>query len=95
MAQTQARYDEFAEWYEQWISHAPLIATQAGLLPEGERLLHRKVLERNRNKWKCFPESGEIVGCLGSLAKRNESRTGAFPYGSGGGPGMSIGSWPR
>ena len=42
MAQTQARYDEFAEWYEQWISDKqPLIAAQAGLLPAmtGDRVL--------------------------------------------------------
>jgi SAM-dependent methyltransferase len=42
VAQTQARYDEFAEWYEQWISDAPLlIAAQAGLLPAvtGDRVL--------------------------------------------------------
>jgi SAM-dependent methyltransferase len=42
VAQTQARYDEFAEWYEQWISDKqPLIAAQAGLLPAmtGDRVL--------------------------------------------------------
>jgi SAM-dependent methyltransferase len=34
MTQTQARYDEFAEWYEQWSSDMPpLIAAQPGLLP--------------------------------------------------------------
>jgi SAM-dependent methyltransferase len=40
--QTQARYDEFAEWYEQWIGDAPpLIAAHAGLLPvvTGRRVL--------------------------------------------------------
>jgi SAM-dependent methyltransferase len=40
--QTQARYDEIAEWYEQWISDGPpLIAAQAGLLPAvaGDRVL--------------------------------------------------------
>ena len=39
-----ARYDEFAEWYEQWIGDAPpLIAAQPGLLPAlaGERVLAR------------------------------------------------------
>ena len=42
MAQTLARYDEFAEWYEQWIHDGPpLIAAQAGLLPavSGDRVL--------------------------------------------------------
>ncbi len=42
MTQARARYDEFAEWYEQWIGDAPpLIAAQAGLLPAvtGERVL--------------------------------------------------------
>ncbi len=42
MAQTLARYDEFAEWYEQWIGDGlPLIAAQAGLLPAvaGQRVL--------------------------------------------------------
>lgn len=42
MAQAQARYDEFAEWYEQWSSDMPpLIAAQDGLLPEvtGDRVL--------------------------------------------------------
>jgi len=42
MTQTQARYDEFAEWYEQWISDMPpLIASQADLLPAvtGDRVL--------------------------------------------------------
>lgn len=42
MAQTQARYDQFAEWYEQWIGDAqPLIAAHAGLLPAvtGDRVL--------------------------------------------------------
>ena len=34
MPQAVARYDEFSEWYEQWIGDAPpLIAAQAGLLP--------------------------------------------------------------
>ena len=38
----QARYDEFAEWYQQWIGDAPpLIAAQASLLPAmtGQRVL--------------------------------------------------------
>jgi 2-polyprenyl-3-methyl-5-hydroxy-6-metoxy-1,4-benzoquinol methylase len=42
VAQALARYDEFAEWYQQWIGDAPpLIAAQAGLLPAvaGERVL--------------------------------------------------------
>jgi SAM-dependent methyltransferase len=42
VARTLARYDEFAEWYEQWIGDAPpLIAAQAGLLPAvaGARVL--------------------------------------------------------
>jgi SAM-dependent methyltransferase len=42
VTQALARYDEFAEWYEQWIGDAPpLIAAQAGLLPAvtGERVL--------------------------------------------------------
>ena len=42
MAQAQARYDQFAEWYEQWIGDAPpLIAAHAGLLPAvtGDRVL--------------------------------------------------------
>jgi SAM-dependent methyltransferase len=37
-----ARYDEFAEWYEQWIGEVPpLIAAQPGLLPAvtGKRVL--------------------------------------------------------
>src|SRR5215471_17025402 len=42
MARPAARYDEFAEWYEQWIGEAPpLIAADAGLLPAvaGARVL--------------------------------------------------------
>jgi SAM-dependent methyltransferase len=42
VAQTLARYDEHAEWYEQWIGDAPpLIAAQSGLLPAvmGQRVL--------------------------------------------------------
>jgi SAM-dependent methyltransferase len=42
VAPAPARYDEFAEWYEQWIGDAPpLIAACAGLLPAvaGERVL--------------------------------------------------------
>ena len=42
MAQVLARYDEFAEWYEQWIGDAPpLIAAHSGLLPAvtGARVL--------------------------------------------------------
>jgi len=42
VAQTQARYDQFAEWYEQWVGDAPpLIAAHAGLLPAvtGDRVL--------------------------------------------------------
>ena len=38
----QARYDEFAEWYEQWIcGMPPVIAAQGGLLPAvtGDRVL--------------------------------------------------------
>ena len=42
MTRTQARYDGFAEWYEQWIGERPpLIAEQDGLLPDvaGARVL--------------------------------------------------------
>jgi SAM-dependent methyltransferase len=42
MPQVLARYDEFSEWYEQWIGDTPpLIAAQPGLLPvvTGERVL--------------------------------------------------------
>src|SRR5580692_6046742 len=42
MTQAQARYDEFAEWYEQWSGdRPPLIAAQNGLLPgvTGDRVL--------------------------------------------------------
>ena len=42
MAPALARYDEFAEWYQQWIGDGPpLIAAQPGLLPAvaGERVL--------------------------------------------------------
>jgi SAM-dependent methyltransferase len=42
VVQAVARYDEFAEWYEQWVGDAPpLIAAQPGLLPDvtGERVL--------------------------------------------------------
>jgi SAM-dependent methyltransferase len=42
MTQARARYDEFAEWYEQWSSDKPaLIAAQDGLLPAvaGDRVL--------------------------------------------------------
>jgi 2-polyprenyl-3-methyl-5-hydroxy-6-metoxy-1,4-benzoquinol methylase len=42
VAQAPVRYDEFADWYEQWIGDAPpLIAAQVGLLPvvAGERVL--------------------------------------------------------
>jgi SAM-dependent methyltransferase len=42
MMSTPARYDEFAEWYEHWISDKPpLIAAEDGLLPvlAGDRVL--------------------------------------------------------
>jgi 2-polyprenyl-3-methyl-5-hydroxy-6-metoxy-1,4-benzoquinol methylase len=42
VAQALARYDEFAEWYEQWIGDAPpLIAAHSYLLPAvaGDRVL--------------------------------------------------------
>ena len=42
MIRTLARYDEFADWYEQWvIDKPPLIAAHADLLPAvtGERVL--------------------------------------------------------
>jgi SAM-dependent methyltransferase len=42
VAQTQARYDQFAGWYQQWIGDAPpLIAAHAVLIPgvTGERVL--------------------------------------------------------
>jgi SAM-dependent methyltransferase len=42
MAQALARYDKFAEWYEQWVvDKPPLIAEHADLLPavSGERVL--------------------------------------------------------
>ncbi|MGD0685979.1 MAG: methyltransferase domain-containing protein [Streptosporangiaceae bacterium] len=42
MSHAQPRYDEIAEWYEQWIGDGPpLIAAQAGLLPAvtGDRVL--------------------------------------------------------
>jgi len=42
MTQTQARYDDLAEWYQQWSrGMPPLIAAQAGLLPAaaGNRVL--------------------------------------------------------
>jgi SAM-dependent methyltransferase len=42
VVQTLARYDEFAEWYEEWIGDKPpLIAADPGLLPPvaGQRVL--------------------------------------------------------
>jgi SAM-dependent methyltransferase len=42
MTQTQARYDEFADWYEQWSSDMPpLLAAEGGPLPAmaGDRVL--------------------------------------------------------
>jgi SAM-dependent methyltransferase len=42
VAQAVARYDEFADWYEQWVGDAaPLIASHPDLLPAvaGERVL--------------------------------------------------------
>jgi 2-polyprenyl-3-methyl-5-hydroxy-6-metoxy-1,4-benzoquinol methylase len=42
VTQAPARYDEFAEWYEQWIGDGPpLIAAHSELLPTvtGERVL--------------------------------------------------------
>jgi len=42
MAQALARYDGFAEWYQQWVGDTvPLIAAQPGLLPPvaGARVL--------------------------------------------------------
>ena len=42
MTRTQARYDEFAEWYERWSSdHPTLVAGHDGLLPamNGDRVL--------------------------------------------------------
>jgi SAM-dependent methyltransferase len=42
VAQATARYDEFADWYEQWVvDKPPLIAAHADLLPAvtGERVL--------------------------------------------------------
>jgi 2-polyprenyl-3-methyl-5-hydroxy-6-metoxy-1,4-benzoquinol methylase len=42
MTRQQARYDEFAEWYEQWSGDMPLLtAAQDGLLPavSGDRVL--------------------------------------------------------
>jgi SAM-dependent methyltransferase len=41
VAQALARYDEFAEWYEQWIGDLPLIAAHSDLLPAvtGARVL--------------------------------------------------------
>ena len=42
MTQTPARYDDFAEWYEQWSSDtSPVIAALDGLLPDvsGDRVL--------------------------------------------------------
>jgi hypothetical protein len=42
VAQALARYDEFAEWYEQWIGDGPpLIAAHPDLLPAvtGDRVL--------------------------------------------------------
>jgi hypothetical protein len=42
MTRSQARYDEFAEWYEQWSSDIPpVITAQQGLMPPvvGDRVL--------------------------------------------------------
>jgi len=42
MTQDTARYDDFAEWYEQWSSDtSPVIGALDGLLPDvsGERVL--------------------------------------------------------
>lgn len=42
MTQTQARYDQFADWYEQWIADAPpLLAAPGEVLPAvaGDRVL--------------------------------------------------------
>ena len=76
MAQTQARYDEFAEWYEQWIGDAPpLMAAHADLLPAvaGDRVLDLACgqgrMSRYLARW-----GGDVVGIDISAAMLGKAR---------------------
>jgi SAM-dependent methyltransferase len=77
MVQPLARYDEFAEWYEQWIGDAPpLIAAHPGLLPAlaGQRVLDMACGQGRMSRY--LARSGaDVVGVDISAAMLGKART--------------------
>jgi hypothetical protein len=71
VAQALVRYDEFAEWYEQWIGDAPpLIAAHAGLLPAvaGERVLDIACVHADVTRHPAWWDGRPFDGCTCELA---------------------------
>lgn len=77
MTQRQARYDEFAEWYEQWIGDAlPQIAAQDGLLPAvtGDRVLDIACGQGRMSRY-LATLGADVVGIDISRAMLDKART--------------------
>jgi len=76
VARALARYDEFAEWYEQWIGDAPsLIAAQDGLLPPvaGARVLDL-ACEQGRMSRYLARRGADVLGVDVSAAMLSKAR---------------------
>jgi len=76
VAQTLARYDEFAEWYEQWIGDAPpLIAAHSYLLPAltGGRVLDIACGQGRMSRY-LARLGADVVGVDISAAMLNKAR---------------------
>ena len=76
MARALARYDEFAEWYEQWIGDAPsLIAAQDGLLPPaaGARVLDMACGQGRMSRY-LARRGADVVGVDVSAAMLGKAR---------------------
>lgn len=106
MAQAQARYDEFAEWYEQWIGDAPpLIASHARLLPAmtGDRVLDIACGQGRMSRYLALPGADvtgiDISAAMHAPLARRPLRTSTptspvIPPGGTGGRSMAVpASW--
>ena len=76
MAQALARYDEFAEWYEEWIGNKlPLIAADSQLLPDvtGARVLDIACGQGRMSRYLAW-SGADVVGVDISAAMLDKAR---------------------
>jgi len=77
MAQAVARYDEFAEWFEQWVGDGPpLLAAHRDLLPAvaGQRVLDIACGQGRMSRWLAGLDA-EVTGVDISAAMLGKART--------------------